>query len=93
MGKELKNAFLEAGFSDIRATATFDTYSAPEDIAFLYTVIGGWFFAPEVVGAATKYGLATQEQFDAWRSAVDRWKGHASAVGGIAFGEATGVKP
>ena len=41
MGKELKNAFLEAGFSDIRATATFDTYSAPEDIAFLYTVIGG----------------------------------------------------
>ena len=34
MGKELKNAFLVAGFTNITATASFDFFSAPDDIAF-----------------------------------------------------------
>ena len=90
MGKELKNTFLEAGFSDIRASASFDFFSTAEDVAFLHAFISDWFYSPDVIAAATKYGLATQQQFDDWRLALDQWKSHAGAV---AFGEVIACKP
>ena len=93
MGKELKHKLIEAGFSDIRATASFDIFSAPEDVAFLHAFIGDWFYSPDVIAAATKYGIATQEQFDQWRVEHDAWKDHVGAVGALAFGEAIAVKP
>ena len=93
MGKELKNAFLVAGFTNITATASFDFFSAPDDIVFLHTFMGGWFFMPEVVAAAIQYGLATQQQFDDTRAALEEWSRTAGAVGGIAFGECTASKP
>ena len=56
---------------------------------FFYGFIRDWFFMPQVVEAATKYGLATQEQFDQWREALGSYgRDHPGAVGGIAFGEA-----
>ena len=64
MGRELKASFIEAGLSDVRASASFDVFSSPQDFAFLHKFVSGWFFSPDVVGAATKYDLATQEQFD-----------------------------
>ena len=76
MGKELKNRFIEAGFLDIRATASFDYFSAPADIAFLHAFIGDWFYSADVIAAATKHGLATQEQFDQWRLEHDEWMNH-----------------
>lgn len=93
MGKQLKNKLIEAGFSDIRATASFDYFSAPEDIAFFHAFIGDWFYSADVIAAATKHGLATQEQFNQWRLEHDEWKDHVGAVGAIAFGEAIAVKP
>ena len=93
MGKELKSHLLGAGFSDIRAGGSFDFFGSAADVAFLHAFISGWFFAPEVVAAATQYGLATQEQFDRWRIEFDQWKDEPGAVGGLAFGEATGIRP
>ena len=93
MGRELKNWFVEAGFTDVRAGASFDVFSAPEDVVFLHGFIMDWFFMPRVIEAATAYGLATHEQFEEWRAALEEWKGHAGAVGAIAFGEAIGAKP
>ena len=93
MGKELKNAFLEAGFTDIQATLSFDSFGSAEDIAFLHSFIGGWFFMPEVVAAAIQYGLATQQIFDQVRVALDEWSEEAGAVGGLAFGECLASKP
>ena len=93
MGRELKKAFLTAGFSDVRATASFDFFSSTEDIAFLHTFISSWFFLPEVVAAATTYGLATHEQFDQWRLGLEEWKDLASSFGAIAFGEGIASKP
>lgn len=92
MGKELKNALLQAGFADVRAGASFDFFGVSEDIAFFHAVAIGWFFSDQVVGAATKHGLATQEQFDAWRAGMDQWRDHAGSVGGIGFGEAVATK-
>ncbi len=93
MGKELKRRLLEAGFVDIRATGSFDYFSSADDVAFLYAFIMDWFFMPRVIAAATQYGLATHEQFDQWRTELDEWRESAGAVGGLAFGEAIGIKP
>ena len=93
MGKELKAHFLHAGFTDVRASASFDFFGSAEDVAFLHAFICDWFFMPRVVAAATQFGLATQEQFDQWRIEMDQWKDDPGAVGGLAFGEAVAVKP
>ena len=93
MGKELKNTFLEAGFSDIRASASFDFFSTAEDVAFLHGFISDWFYSPNVIAAATTYGLATHQQFDEWRQGLDEWRDHAGAFGAFAFGEVIALKP
>ena len=93
MGRELKARFIKAGFTDIRASASFDMFGTPEDVAFFHTFVGGWFFSSDVVGAATKYGLATREQFDEWRRSLDEWKDHPGAFGCIAFGECLATNP
>ena len=82
MGTQLKRAFLDAGFTDIRATGSFDYFGGAADVAFLHAFILDWFYSPNVVAAATKFGLATQEQFDAWRQGIDEWKSDPGAVGG-----------
>ena len=93
MGKELKHKFLEAGFSDIQTSGSFDFFGSDDDVAFLYSFIVDWFFLPEVIAAAVKYGLATQEQFDTAREGLDQWKDHQGACGAIAFGEGIARKP
>ena len=93
MGKELKRRLMDAGFVDIHATGSFDYFGSADDVAFLHAFIMDWFFMPRVIAAATQYGLATQEQFDRWRIEMDEWRETAGAVGGLAFGEAIGVKP
>ena len=93
MGRELKNALLEAGFGDVQAGASFEVFSAPADVAFLRAFIGDWFFMPRVVAAAIQLGLATQEQFDQWLIDMDNFKDAPGAMGALAFGEVIGRKP
>ena len=93
MGKELKRAFADAGLVDIHATASFETFASAEDLVFLRTLIAGWFFTPETMGAAIKLGLATQDAFDGWRGGVDQWMTEPGAFAAFAWGEAIGRKP
>ena len=93
MGKDVMNHVLEAGFANVRTTASFDTYSTPADVAFIHRIANGWFLAPEIVGAAIKYGAATQKLCDDIRTAYDRWKDHPGAFAALAFGEAVANKP
>ena len=93
MGKELKRAFADAGFVDIHATASFESFTSAKDLAFLRGLIAGWFFAPETMGAAIRLGVATQDAFDGWRDGVERWMTDPGAFAAIAWGEAVGRKP
>ncbi len=93
MGKQLKQVFLDAGFEEVRASASFDCYSDQEEIAFFHGLAIGWFFSPETVEAACGAGLATREQFDAWRVEIDTWSSQPGAFAATAFGEAVGRKP
>ena len=92
MGKELKTHLREAGFENVRATATFDIYSAPADVEFIYRLATQWFLSPEITEAAIKYGASTRELCDAIAAAYDRWKDHPGAFLGVAFGEALANK-
>ena len=93
MGRELKAAFVEAGFVEVRASASFETYDTVEDLAFLHGLIVGWFFSPLTMQAAIKHGLASEEQFERWRRSLDEWTDEPGAFAGFAWGEAIGRKP
>ena len=91
-GRELKRLFIEAGFSDISASVSFEPFCTDEDIDFLHDFIAGWFLSPATVEAAVKYGIAAREQFDGWRRELDQWKNTPGALAAFAWGEATGRK-
>ena len=55
MGTELKSHLLEAGFTDVHASGSFDFFGSTADVAFLHAFICDWFFTPRVVGAATQF--------------------------------------
>jgi len=93
MGKELKKAFLDAGFTSPRTGASYEFFDTPGEVDFFHGVAVGWFLSPEVVGAAIKFGLATQERFDQWRVELDQWKTDPAASAGMAFGECIAFKP
>ena len=93
MGRELKSHLVAAGFTNVRATASFNIYNAPADIAFLHGLAKKWFLSPGITEAAIKYGASTRELCDAISAAYDRWKDHPGAVCGIASGEAVAGRP
>ena len=92
IGKELRAHFLSAGFGDVKAAASYDSFGTPTDTGFFFQFVLDWFHAPEVVDAATKYGLATREQFDEWRKDLEEWKDTPGGVAAFAFGECMGTK-
>ena len=92
-GKELKGAFVDAGFTDIHATASFEPFGAAQDITFFVGLANGWFFDPKTMGAAIQFGVATGEQFDEWRSSLEAWSNLPGAFSALPWGEATGRKP
>ena len=93
MGKELKGAILEAGFTDIEASASFESYSTIDDIHFFHGFAVGWFFSPDVVEVVTKHGLASPEQIDAWRRTLDEWRDNPGAFAAVGWGEVLARKP
>ena len=93
MGKQLKGHILNAGFTNIRVTAYFDTYSTPEEVAFIYGIALQWFLSPEITEAAIKYGASTRELCDAIADAYARWSEHPAAVVGVASGAVVASKP
>ena len=93
MGMALKDTFLQAGFNNVRAGASFDFFGTKEDVEFIHGFISDWFYIPDVMSAAITLGLATQDQFGRWREELDLWKGHPGACGGFAFGHVIASKP
>ena len=93
MGKDMKRHILEAGFANLRMSASFDTFSTPEECAFIHGIASDWFLSEEVTAAAIKYGAASETLCDNIRIAYDRWKGHPGAFVAVAYGEAVANTP
>ena len=93
MGKEIKAQLLKAEFDNVRTTASFDTFSTPSDIEFIFDLANEWFLSPEITEAAIKYGAATEKLCNDIKVAYERWREHPGAVCCVAFGEAIANKP
>ena len=95
MGKEMKTHILEAGFTNIRVSASFDTHSAPAEVALIHSLARRWFSSPEMLEAASPYALpdAGKSLFDRFSAAIDEWKDLPDAAVAYAYGEALASKP
>ena len=93
MSAELKTVLHEAGFADIRPTASIECWGTPPDVEFFHALAVGWWFSRSVMEKCISNGLATQQQFDRLRIAFDEWKDLPGAVNGLAWGEAIARKP
>ncbi len=93
LGKELAGHLDQAGFTDIRMSASFETFTGPERRKLLYDLGEQWFFTPNVQSPATQYGAATLRRFDELKQSRERWYHSIGAIGAFAFGEALAVKP
>ena len=93
MGKDLKGRLLEAGFMDVRASASFGSFSTTEDVDFFRAFVSGWFLSEQIIETAIAYGATSEKQSDDVRRALEQWAGHPSAFGAIAYGEAIAYKP
>ena len=93
MGKDLKNRIVEAGFCNVKATASFDAYSAPDDIEFIHGLVTKWFLSPDIRNTAIQYGVTTERLCREIEAAYDKWRVHPGAFIGVAYGEALANKP
>ena len=79
---------IDAGFTNISGPPPPSSpFSAPRDVAFLHGFVIDWFLSPTVIEAATRYGLTTREEFDAFRRLLDEWKERPDAFAAFAWGE------
>ena len=93
MGRELKGHLLQAGFEDIRTTASFDSYGSPQDIALIYAIATDWFLRLDILDKALRYSATTHRLFEDIQAAFDKWMTLPNAFAAIAFGEAIARKP
>ena len=93
MGRHLKLHLLEAGFSDLRPTASFTSHTTAEEVAFFWAVIRDWFLSPAVREAAMEYGVISAQHLDNLERGFDRWSRHPGAFSAFAYGECLGTKP
>ena len=93
MGREMKRHLFDAGFADIRITASLKVYSTPDEVVAAHRLADRWFLSQEITEAAIKYGAATRQMCDEMRIAFDKWRDHPGAFAGIAYGEVIANKP
>lgn len=93
MGKRMKSHIVAAGFSNVRMSLTFDSFSAPGDVMFIYGIAQQWFLSPEIMEAAIKYGASTRELCDSIGAAYEDWIAHPGAFAAVAYGEALATRP
>ena len=93
IGKDLKGHLVCMGFTNVRGSFSWETYSEPEELAHFFAMIQGWFLSSDVTEGAKLYGAATDELFDAIADEVGRWRADPNALAAIAFGEVLGRAP
>ena len=92
-GKDLKSWVLEAGFTNLRVTASLDIFSAPADVAFIHSLAKQWFLSREMRDGLGVYGLPTDQLWDSVNAAIDEWKSSPGAAIAYAYGEVVAGRP
>ena len=95
MGKEMKTHILEAGFTNIRVSGSFETHSSPSNVALIHSLARRWFSSPEMLEAARTYAPPSigSSLWDRLNTGIDEWKDLPDAAVAYAYGEAIANKP
>lgn len=93
MGKSLKTHLDQAGFLDIKVSASFEIFSEPDEVDAFYHLVKDWFLSWDIIKSAKMYGAATDSLFKSVELAIENWRQHHGAVAAIAAGEAVAVCP
>ena len=93
MGKEMKTHILDAGFTDIRMSASFTTYSTPQEIYYVRYEMLEWMLSSDVMDSAIRYGAWTEDMSTNLRAIGDKWLERPDAFAATAYGEAIATKP
>jgi ubiquinone/menaquinone biosynthesis C-methylase UbiE len=93
LGRQLRGLLHKAGFVDVEASASYDSYGTPETVRFIGQIAASRCKEPDFCRQVRQRGLATQEQLETIRSAWLEWTERTDAFCAIAHGEAIGRKP
>lgn len=92
LGRELRGLLHEAGFVDLVATATYETYASSERLQFFSHLITSRCEEPDFVKQVVEGGLASQAELEALTAAVRLLPEHPAAFAALAHGEVVGRK-
>ncbi len=87
IGKQLKGILDELGFVGGAAYGSFESNGSADAVASFSGFLFNNLVGPAVEGQAIPMGIATEADFDQWRTAAVKWKDHPAAFAGVAFGE------
>ncbi len=93
LGRRLRGLLLEAGFSDVRATASYELYSDGEGLRFASQLAVSRVREAAYVERVLAKGLADREQLAAVAAAWSAWPQRSDAFLALAHGEVVGCKP
>ena len=93
IARDMKLHLHRAGFVDIDVSASFEIYSAPEELEFYHAIVKQWFLEGGVGDAAEQCGALSPEMLVKIGQLLEEWRREPGAVAGTAFGRATAVRP
>ena len=93
IARDMKLHLLRAGFVDVNVSASFETYSTPEELEFYHAIVRQWFLDGGVGDAARQCGALSPEMLTEIARLLEEWRREPGAVAGTAFGRATALRP
>jgi ubiquinone/menaquinone biosynthesis C-methylase UbiE len=93
LGCRLRGLLHQAGFVEIQATASYDSYGDPQAVRFIAEVAARRCQEADFCEQVLALGLASRERLDELRAAWEQWTDRPDAFCAIAHGEAVGHKP
>jgi ubiquinone/menaquinone biosynthesis C-methylase UbiE len=93
LGKNLKSLLRKVGFVDVSWSASYDTWSTPEQVRSFLPVHLVEMTGPRIVEQVTGLGWVGPEHFQVAETAINEWANDPDAIFAVSMGEAVAWKP
>ena len=92
IGRRLRELFNQAGFNDVRATASFESWGTPEEVEWVCRVGANLFMERAFIDGVTSRGIADRNTIDRIRDAFIDISGDENALLAMSQVETVGWK-
>lgn len=93
VARDIKLHLNQAGFDNVRVSASIEIYNTPEELDFFYALVRQWFLDGGIAEAAIQYGAMTKDIVAVIANNLEEWRRDPGALAGIAFSQALAVRP